>query len=536
MSTLTWRSLIALLILVAVLPATASAQGGPLDPVSLTVESPDVLLGTDAAETRILLANSRALATTVDLVVVDGPAWASAFTPANISVPGGGSSNVTFRVAPPTDTPASTGGTFTVRGNENGGATNTGTFTVTLQPSSFTLGAPAGRSVDAGDVVDVPFTFANNGWLTDLDLRADSSGWSSTLDRTQLRLPKEGAGAASMQVSVPAGASAGPREVVLIATSHDGIERRATAILDVNASPAGDPGVESPPPERPVDDGNVTPKDGSGGEESTGSPPSGASANESTGATGSSGNATSPDEPPAPTGAPNGDVEAANDPGLIGGSIPASPSPVPRSRVITDQPVTGTMLIGIVGGVAGLAAAPVAVHAWMMRGRMPSRLGGLAALFTRLTAPKVLSHAARRDLRERIRNEPGIRYRELARETDLAFGVLTYHLGVLERNHFIVARREPGTVRYYEPGHAPAAGSPLGDVERALVELVAREGSIRLADAARHVGRDRRDLHRRLPGLVEAGHLATRKEGRAVFIEPATAGRSPEPRPLTGMR
>jgi predicted transcriptional regulator len=48
-----------------------------------------------------------------------------------------------------------------------------------------------------------------------------------------------------------------------------------------------------------------------------------------------------------------------------------------------------------------------------------------------------------------INQYPGIRYRELARQTGLANGALTYHLNILERINYINKYRHDKTTRYY---------------------------------------------------------------------------------------
>src|SRR5579884_1342431 len=52
-------------------------------------------------------------------------------------------------------------------------------------------------------------------------------------------------------------------------------------------------------------------------------------------------------------------------------------------------------------------------------------------------------------LLKHIKNNPGIRYRELLRLTGFINGVLTYHLAALERIRIIKAGRQTRITRYY---------------------------------------------------------------------------------------
>jgi|ERR671922_415035 predicted transcriptional regulator len=53
------------------------------------------------------------------------------------------------------------------------------------------------------------------------------------------------------------------------------------------------------------------------------------------------------------------------------------------------------------------------------------------------------------NLLKRIEQNPGIRYRELARLTGLVNGVLSYHLALLQRSNLIVTERQPGQTRLF---------------------------------------------------------------------------------------
>ena len=53
------------------------------------------------------------------------------------------------------------------------------------------------------------------------------------------------------------------------------------------------------------------------------------------------------------------------------------------------------------------------------------------------------------DILKVITNNPGIRYKELARQTGFVNGVLTYHLNILERLRRINKFRRTNTTRYY---------------------------------------------------------------------------------------
>lgn len=51
-----------------------------------------------------------------------------------------------------------------------------------------------------------------------------------------------------------------------------------------------------------------------------------------------------------------------------------------------------------------------------------------------------------------IEKNPGIKFREIMRETGMKNGVLEYYTGKLERNGVVKVERNPGQTRFYPPG------------------------------------------------------------------------------------
>ena len=68
-----------------------------------------------------------------------------------------------------------------------------------------------------------------------------------------------------------------------------------------------------------------------------------------------------------------------------------------------------------------------------------------------------------------IDENPGIRYRELLRNTGLANGVLTYHLAALEKSGQVRADRQSGMTRYYPPRVSDRESSVLKHVRHGPV-------------------------------------------------------------------
>ena len=70
-------------------------------------------------------------------------------------------------------------------------------------------------------------------------------------------------------------------------------------------------------------------------------------------------------------------------------------------------------------------------------------------LFARLRRNDILDLDTRRRVLDILRERPGIHFRELLRTASLGSGTLSYHLYVLEREGFVIARRDGMYRRFF---------------------------------------------------------------------------------------
>lgn len=62
---------------------------------------------------------------------------------------------------------------------------------------------------------------------------------------------------------------------------------------------------------------------------------------------------------------------------------------------------------------------------------------------------EVLTLPVRNQIYNLVKSSPGLHFRELKRQTDLAIGSLQYHLDILEKFNFIKTKRKGKFVRYF---------------------------------------------------------------------------------------
>lgn len=142
-------------------------------------------------------------------------------------------------------------------------------------------------------------------------------------------------------------------------------------------------------------------------------------------------------------------------------------------------------------------------------------LAGLLPLYTRLSKPKLLDHAARDLLHRLICAEPGIHYSALQERTGLNTGALVHHLRTLERHRLVVSRREGALRRFYPVGAGPL---PPVKVEtttpmQARVLALLDEGPLTQREIAERLGLTQQGANHHVKTLERKGLLAMEHEG-----------------------
>lgn len=113
-----------------------------------------------------------------------------------------------------------------------------------------------------------------------------------------------------------------------------------------------------------------------------------------------------------------------------------------------------------------------------------------------------------------VRQEPGIRYRELLRASGFVNGVLSYHLSALEKAGAVRVDRQARITRYY-PLHVPESESQvLGYIRhepiREIVSFVLSQDMCTFSELVAHTGKAPSTVSAHLKRLKEAGIISVR--------------------------
>lgn len=183
---------------------------------------------------------------------------------------------------------------------------------------------------------------------------------------------------------------------------------------------------------------------------------------------------------------------------------PAPQPPTPPASGASDGPTR-----------AALAAFGLGAVLLLLR----RKLAPLVMLFARLTPGELANDPTRARILDLVRAEPGIPTRELQRRLDLTNGRVDHHLRALAKARLIVASRDGQRRRLYLAG-ASVARAATPDLSTRALDLLAREGALAPADAARRLGVSRQALHYHLQHLLARGRVKKLDDARIALDRP----------------
>jgi predicted transcriptional regulator len=132
--------------------------------------------------------------------------------------------------------------------------------------------------------------------------------------------------------------------------------------------------------------------------------------------------------------------------------------------------------------------------------------------------------AIRKKLLEIIKNKPGIHFRKIQREADVAMGELEYHLQVLEKLDLVSKTTSKGYTRYY-PAYELGTDDKriMGHLRqeklREIVLFVLSKEKPTHKDISRQFSLFKSTTSFYMDKLIDAGIVSKRKEGRNVIYE-----------------
>jgi DNA-binding transcriptional ArsR family regulator len=150
----------------------------------------------------------------------------------------------------------------------------------------------------------------------------------------------------------------------------------------------------------------------------------------------------------------------------------------------------------------------------------------LAPLFTRLKRDKVLDNFTRGQIFGYIRANPGAHYSAIQQVLEIENGVLAYHLRVLLRENYLVARNEGVYKRFYPRDYKiPKRRTLLTRLQVDIIEEVTRRPGVSQREVAVALGESKQVVSYNVGVLTDAGMLLAERRGREMILRPADGAR-----------
>ena len=145
----------------------------------------------------------------------------------------------------------------------------------------------------------------------------------------------------------------------------------------------------------------------------------------------------------------------------------------------------------------------------------------LLPLFTRLRHREVLNQFTRGEIYGFIKANPGASLTAVRENLDLSNGVVAYHLRVLLREEYIVARREGGYKRFYPVDmQVPRKRVHFTRLQIDIAEKATLHPGISQSSLARMLGESKQVVSYNLKVLIAAGVVRVEREGARMLVYP----------------
>lgn len=174
----------------------------------------------------------------------------------------------------------------------------------------------------------------------------------------------------------------------------------------------------------------------------------------------------------------------------------------------------------------GLAAAGAVVFfSFTEVGYLALAFSLLMPLFTRIRRDKVLDNFTRGQIFGYIQANPGAHYSAIAQVLSIENGVLAYHLRVLLRENYLVARNEGIFKRFYPRDYRiPTRRTLLTRLQVDILEHIEKSPGLSQRDLAGALGESKQVISYNVGVLRDAGLLEAERRGRDVILRTLEGG------------
>ena len=143
------------------------------------------------------------------------------------------------------------------------------------------------------------------------------------------------------------------------------------------------------------------------------------------------------------------------------------------------------------------------------------------AFYTKIKKDRLLEHETRQRIMGHIRDHPGTYYSEIRKDLDLAHGVLTHHLNMLETQEMIFSKQDRQFRRFYVEG-MHSKGPMVTGSQKIVLDAIRRNPGLSQSGIARMLGVSRMVVSYHVSSLEKLGLVDGIREGRESLIYPVS--------------
>lgn len=148
------------------------------------------------------------------------------------------------------------------------------------------------------------------------------------------------------------------------------------------------------------------------------------------------------------------------------------------------------------------------------------------AFYSKIRKDRIMDHETRQKIVDYLRDHPGAHYSAVMKDLDLAHGVLTHHLNILETQEIIFSKQDRQYRRFYLDGMA-SQGPMLEGTQKRVMDAIRRKPGSSQAEIARYLDMGRMMVSYHVGELENLGMVRKIKEGRENRIYPGSVGAGP---------
>jgi len=135
----------------------------------------------------------------------------------------------------------------------------------------------------------------------------------------------------------------------------------------------------------------------------------------------------------------------------------------------------------------------------------------IAYNYSKITSDRLMEHETRMKIFEHIQNDPGQHLRKIGSDLDLPMGVLTHHIGKLEKEEVIKSRIDGKFKRYY-PWDSKIENKPwLSELQNNMIQMIKGQPGISTNDLVERAGGSRSNAYYHISELESKGLIRVDK-------------------------